>query len=80
MTEPVDYTAVERELGENPKLAAAALAYLRADYLGTHAYAKTFLCTVLGHPEKYPEDVEPPPFKLNAEGCPCGKRKSKEGS
>jgi hypothetical protein len=76
MTDEVDYAAVERELGENPNLRAAALAYLRADYLGTHAYAKTFLCVTLGHPDKYPEDVTPPPYKPNAEGCPCGKRKS----
>jgi hypothetical protein len=76
MADEIDYDALERELAENPKLAAAALAYLRADYLGDHPYTKAYLCFMLGHPDKYPEDVEPPPYKPHAKGCPCGKRKS----
>jgi hypothetical protein len=76
LTDPVDYAAVERELGENPSLREAALAYLRADYVGNHAYAKTFLCVVLEHPDKYPPDVKPPRFKPG--GCPCGKRKPEQ--
>ena len=71
----VDYDAVEREIGENPKLADAALAYIQAPYTETIPWAKTYLCTVLGHPEKYPEGTKP---SFSKGGCPCGKRKGTE--
>ena len=57
---------------EDPILAEAALAYIRADYLKTHAWTKSRLCIVLGHPDKYPEGQKPP---FSEGGCPCGKRR-----
>jgi hypothetical protein len=51
----------------------AALGYIRADYLKTHAYTKTILCAALDHPDKYPPG-ETPAFSEG--GCPCGKRRT----
>jgi hypothetical protein len=68
-------TELEHRLGEDPELRQAALAYIRADYMRTHAWAKTWLCTQLDHPDKYDPGSEPP---FPQSGCPCGFRKGTE--
>ena len=70
----VDYDAVERQVKENPDLRDAALAYIQAPYTETIPWAKSWLCAVLEHPDKYPEGQTP---KFSRGGCPCGFRKQR---
>jgi hypothetical protein len=72
---PTTDAELERALAdamEVEELREAALDYIRADYLRTHAWTKTRLCVALGHPDKYPPGTEP---KFYEPGCPCGKRR-----
>ena len=63
---------LQREL-EDVKIREAALHLLRAPYTRMHPYATTLVCTLLEHPDKYPEGQKPP---FDSEGCPCGKRRA----
>lgn len=68
---------LERAQADLEKYRKVATDYIRADYLGTHAFTKTALCVLLGHPDIYPEGQEPAFVEPHRRGCPCGMRREK---